>query len=95
MYKYGKDDTVKDSERGPPSPILRNRLYNMDCMNLLPLIPDGSVSLILTDPPYGISYKNCYSHKKHPKLAGTTLVRGLIVCILRWHRQEFCLQQRR
>ena len=42
----------------------------MDCMELFPLIPDGSVSLILTDPPYGISYQNCYSHKKHPKLEG-------------------------
>ena len=26
--------------------------------------------MILTDPPYGISYQNCYSHKKHPKLEG-------------------------
>lgn len=49
---------------------LRNRLYNMDCMKLFPHIPDGYVSMILTDPPYGISYQNCYSHKKHPKLEG-------------------------
>lgn len=61
---------MNNSERGPPSPILRNRLYHMDCMELFPLIQDGYVSLILTDPPYGISYQNCYSHKKHPKLEG-------------------------
>lgn len=26
-----------------------------DCFNILPLIPDSSIDLILTDPPYGIS----------------------------------------
>lgn len=61
---------MNKSERGPPSPILRNHLYHMDCVDLFPLIPSGSVSMILTDPPYGISYQNCYSHKKHPKLEG-------------------------
>lgn len=59
---------MNDSERGPPSLILRNQLYHMDCMDSFPLIPSGSISLILTDPPYGISYQNCYSYKKHPKL---------------------------
>ena len=45
-------------------------LYRMDCMALLPLIPDEAVSLILTDPPYGISYQNQYTKKRHPVLAG-------------------------
>ena len=31
-------------------------LYCGDCLEILPLIPDNSVDLVLTDPPYGIDY---------------------------------------
>lgn len=30
-------------------------LYCGDCLEILPLIPDNSVDLVLTDPPYGIN----------------------------------------
>ena len=49
---------------------LYNRIYRMDCMELLAQIPDGYVSMILTDPPYGISYQNNFTKKKHPVLTG-------------------------
>ena len=29
------------------------QLYNGDCLELMKNIPDGSVDLVLTDPPYG------------------------------------------
>ena len=29
------------------------QLFNDDCLKVLPTIPDKSVDLILTDPPYG------------------------------------------
>ena len=29
-------------------------IYCGDCRELLPLIPDGAVDLVLTDPPYGV-----------------------------------------
>jgi site-specific DNA-methyltransferase (adenine-specific) len=29
-----------------------NRIYNMDCLEGMKLIPDGTVDLIVTDPPY-------------------------------------------
>ena len=29
------------------------KLYNDDCLKILPIIPDKSIDLILTDPPYG------------------------------------------
>ena len=32
-----------------------NRIYNEDCLEGMNRIPDGSVDLVLTDPPYGIS----------------------------------------
>lgn len=42
----------------------------MDCMALFPLLPDGCVSMILTDPPYGISYQNHFAKQHHPVLMG-------------------------
>lgn len=36
----------------------------MDCLELMETIPDGAVSMILTDPPYGISYQNQFT--QHP-----------------------------
>lgn len=33
-------------------------LLNKDCLEVLKNIPDNSIDLIVTDPPYGISYKN-------------------------------------
>lgn len=47
-----------------------NELYCMDCMALFPLIPDRYVSMILTDPPYGISYQNQFTRQRHPILTG-------------------------
>lgn len=41
-------------------------------MELLAEIPDGAVSLILTDPPYGISYQNHFAKHPHPLLTGDT-----------------------
>lgn len=50
--------------------ILPNHIYHADCLELMAHIPDGFVSLILTDPPYGISYQNHFTKKKHQILAG-------------------------
>ena len=34
-----------------------NRIYNEDCLEGMKHIPDGSVDLIVTDPPYLMNYK--------------------------------------
>ncbi|OUP63475.1 DNA methyltransferase [Drancourtella sp. An177] len=39
-------------------------------MELMAHIPDGFVSLILTDPPYGISYQNHFARQPHKQLDG-------------------------
>ena len=44
---------------------LCNQIYHTDCMELLAQIPDNYVSLILTDPPYGISYRNHFARQPH------------------------------
>ena len=33
-----------------------NRLYLMDCMEGMTLIPDESIDAIVTDPPYGLQF---------------------------------------
>ena len=47
-----------------------NQIYHVDCMKLMEHIPDGFVSLILTDPPYGISYQNHFTRQSHTRLDG-------------------------
>ncbi len=50
--------------------IRRNYIFRGDCLELFRQIPDGYVSMILTDPPYGISYRNNFSSRKHSVLEG-------------------------
>lgn len=50
--------------------ILTNHIYCMDCMKLLSYIPDNSISLILTDPPYGIRYQNQFTKQRHLLIIG-------------------------
>lgn len=47
-----------------------NRIFRKDCLELMKELPDGSISLILTDPPYGISYQNHFAACPHPVLTG-------------------------
>jgi len=35
-------------------------IYCDDCRNVLPLLPDKSIDLVLTDPPYGIDYQSAW-----------------------------------
>ena len=37
--------------------VLINNIYNADCLEIMKLMPDKSVDLVLTDPPYGIDFK--------------------------------------
>ena len=48
----------KDGEEMEREVNLSDQIFCMDCMDLFPQIPDGYVSMILSDPPYGISYQN-------------------------------------
>jgi site-specific DNA-methyltransferase (adenine-specific) len=36
--------------------IEKNNIYNIDCLEGMRHIADGSISLVLTDPPYGINF---------------------------------------
>ena len=44
-------------------------LMHGDCMEMLDRVPDASVDLVLTDPPYGINYQSHYGkYKRHSKI---------------------------
>ena len=46
-----------------------NTLYWGDCLDIMPRIPAGSVDLVLTDPPYGMSYQSSRRTDTHSKIA--------------------------
>ena len=49
---------------------MKNQIYCCDCFSFFEKIPDGSVDLILTDPPYGIRYQNHFTKKQKKPIAG-------------------------
>jgi len=44
-----------------------NTIYNCDCLEAMKLMPDKSVDLVLTDPPYGIGIANNPFRQKFEK----------------------------
>ena len=43
-------------------------LWRGDCLELMKNIPDGSVDLVLTDPPYGMAFKSNYRKEKYNEI---------------------------
>jgi DNA modification methylase len=41
------------------------KLHNADCFEILKTIESDSIDLIVTDPPYGIDYKNTHEVEEH------------------------------
>jgi site-specific DNA-methyltransferase (adenine-specific) len=44
-----------------------NKVYCMDCLEGLKKIPDNSINLIITDPPYSINYYSNFGSKEYQK----------------------------
>lgn len=51
-----------------------NTIIHADCLDIMREMPDKSVDLILSDPPYGISYKTRYRKEKNHKFS--TVISG-------------------
>ena len=47
-----------------------NKIYNMDCLEGMKQMKDNSVDLVITDPPYGISFQSNYRKEKHLEIIG-------------------------
>ena len=43
-------------------------LYEGDCLELMKNIPDGSVDLVLTDPPYGMDFQSNFRKEMYSKI---------------------------
>jgi DNA modification methylase len=57
-----------------------DRIYNMDCLEGMKEIPDGSVDLIVTDPPYEFETRGAGFHKKrvyYDEIAAQGLAKGI------------------
>jgi DNA modification methylase len=75
-----------------------NRIYQRDCIEGMRMIPDSSVSTVLADPPYGMSYRSNFRKTKFDAIqndnaASTDWVAeayrtlkdgGAIYCYTRW-----------
>jgi len=57
-----------------------NRLYNGNCLDILPIIDSKSIDLIIADPPFGIdfkTYKSNYNRKSNKIFEGYTEIRKI------------------
>ena len=45
-----------------------NKIYNEDCLEGMKRIPDNSINMILTDPPYGMSFRSNYRKNKYENI---------------------------
>ena len=52
------------------------KLLQGDCFELLKDIPDESVDMVLTDPPYGMSFQSGHRKTKYEKLRGIPTLIG-------------------
>ena len=51
------DEERRRVEKSPLGPFELDTLYHGDALDLLPLIPGGSIDLIVTDPPFAIDFR--------------------------------------
>lgn len=47
---------------------LENKIINADCLDILKQLPDKCVDLVLTDPPYGMSFQSNHRKEKYAQI---------------------------
>lgn len=47
-----------------------NKIHHADCLEFMKGLPDKCIDLVLTDPPYGMSFQSGYRIEKHRKIQG-------------------------
>jgi site-specific DNA-methyltransferase (adenine-specific) len=55
----------------------RNTVICGDCFEIMRNIPDESIDMILTDPPYGMSFQSGHRKQKHNKIIGDSSLEWL------------------
>lgn len=46
------------------------KLFNGDCLELMKGIPDESIDMVLTDPPYGVAFQSGHRKIRYEKIKG-------------------------
>lgn len=54
--------------------LLPNNIYCADCLEILPYLSDSSVDLVITDPPYGMSFRSNYRIVRYAPIANDSNV---------------------
>ena len=49
-----------------------NKIHNIDCLEFMKTLPDKCIDLVLTDPPYGMSFQSNHRKVKHEKIVNDT-----------------------
>lgn len=49
---------------------MKNTIIQGDCLELMKTIPDGSIDMILTDPPYGMEFRSNYRKQRYNAIEG-------------------------
>jgi site-specific DNA-methyltransferase (adenine-specific) len=62
------------------------KLFNDDCLKVLPTIPDNSIDLVLTDPPYGMNYQSGRRKIKHNKITNDNSIDWLYFSLKEFNR---------
>lgn len=63
-----------------------NKIINADCFDILKELPDKSVDLILTDPPYGMTYQSSWRINKYRKIENDDNLSWLPILITQFKR---------
>lgn len=50
-----------------------NKIIQGDCLEIMKQIPDKSVDLVVTDPPYGMDFQSNHRKTKHEKIVGDNI----------------------
>jgi site-specific DNA-methyltransferase (adenine-specific) len=64
-----------------------NRIYQGDCLDLMKEMPDKSVDLVLTDPPYGILNKMGWKNQPNKKIGCALQIDHSAVDYVKWDKK--------
>ena len=87
--------------------LSKTQIFNDDCLNLIKQLPNNSIDVCLTDPPYGIDFQSNARKNKLKKILNdeepfTEWIRplyskmkdgGRLICFYRWDVQDAFLNE--
>ena len=59
---------MKTLEDAKTEGVKENTIYCADCLDVMKLIPDKSIDLIITDPPYGLNFRSAWPSEEKRRI---------------------------